>query len=451
MLASRRTCVTGNLIHETSQNPPWQPSYGVLDSLISMQYNHSGFSSPSRGADFGIISYDWSNAKDVWAQAKPMSCEELLVEQVELTKQAGGKRIFVYRNFVKALPWFQSVRDKLNDPSGTYDGFFLRFDTQRKPYHVPECAPENKSKCSQFYHDQLQTPQVPTNPDDKPDGKCNEYCDCGPIHPCGEYVFDHRNGTMLRRFIIDELLLGPTAVGHPAIDGVFVDDYWCSDLLCEASGNNSSECPCQDPVQGPTEMDKHACLDMGLSDEDIRDITLEWKQTMKEATEALLKHGAYTWSLMLHQENANASPFLLEASNCVRALREACSPTSIWQRYPILFGFTVNGTALTQLSQDLAFFLLARGPYAYAGWGVWGMTWPFNPEPRHGQLPPMPHGVPLPQEFYHDFGVPLNNMTCIEELPGVFAREWSRASVKLDCNQFSAEIRLMTREGGSQY
>ena len=31
----------------------------------------------------------------------------------------------MYRNLVKALPWFSSVREKLLDPA--YAGFFLRF------------------------------------------------------------------------------------------------------------------------------------------------------------------------------------------------------------------------------------------------------------------------------------------------------------------------------------
>jgi hypothetical protein len=250
---------------------------------------------------------------------------------------------------------------------------------------------------------------------------------------------------MLRRWIVEELILGPTAVGHPAVNGLFLDDYWCSDLLCEASRNHSPGCPCNDPLQGPTEIDKYAHVDMDLSNEDIRDITLEWNKTMMEVQEALLNHEAYTWSLMFRQENANASPFLLKASECVRALKEACSQTSIWQRLPIIFGFTVNGTVFTQLSQDLAFFLLVRGPFAYAGWGVWGMTWPFNSEPRHGQLPPMSHGVPLPREFYYDFGVP-ERPTCVEQLPGVFSREWTRASVELDCTTFSSKIIHKTKQ-----
>ena len=45
-----------------------------------MQCNSSGWSSVDRGAAFGIISYDWSNAKQQWANQQPMDCEERLQE-----------------------------------------------------------------------------------------------------------------------------------------------------------------------------------------------------------------------------------------------------------------------------------------------------------------------------------------------------------------------------------
>ena len=109
---------------------------------------------------------------------------------------------------------------------------------------------------------------------------------------------------------------------------------------------------------------------------------------MTAIEEAILHHHGYTWWLMDGQKNANAMPVLLKHSTCAQQLEEACSATSIWQRLPKLFGLTVNATSPLQLDQDMAFFLLARGPYAWLGWGEWGMTWPFNPEPAHGELPP---------------------------------------------------------------
>ena len=194
-------------------NPPWPPTYEMARSTLSMQCNSSGWSSVDRGAAFGIISYDWSNAKAQWAAARPMDCEERLQTQARATKAAskGQAHVFVYRNLVKALPWFSAVREKLDDPR--YAGWFLRFDPARKgQYHVPACAAENATKCSAFYHDQEQTPEVPTPAAPHPDGACGGgVCDCGG-QPCGEYLFDHRNGS-LRDWLVNELVLGPTAVG----------------------------------------------------------------------------------------------------------------------------------------------------------------------------------------------------------------------------------------------
>ena len=62
-------------------------------------------------------------------------------------------------------------------------------------------------------------------------------------------------------------------------------------------------------------MDKNFQNDTGLSDEDIRDITLAWNDTMGKVQEAILKYGGYTWSLMANQGNANASPMMISASN----------------------------------------------------------------------------------------------------------------------------------------
>ena len=108
----------------------------------------------------------------------------------------------------------------------------------------------------------------------------------------------------------------------------------------------------------------------------------------------------------------------------------------------MVFGFTItNSTVLSQLQQDLTYFLLVRGPYAYAGWGVWGMTWPFQPDPNnHGALPPTADDVPLPAEFDIDYGTPQE--VCYETGvgSGIFRRRLSKAIVELDCNTFDGKI-----------
>jgi hypothetical protein len=77
---------------------------------------------------WGYVDFDWSNNKQVWAKNKPMTCEEDLLTQVRLSSADSanaGQRFYVYRNSIKALSWFASVRELLVDPA--YSQWFLRF------------------------------------------------------------------------------------------------------------------------------------------------------------------------------------------------------------------------------------------------------------------------------------------------------------------------------------
>ena len=71
--------------------------------------------------------------------------------------------------------------------------------------------------------------------------------------------------------------------------------------------------------------------------------------------------------------------------------------------------------------QQLAAFLLIRGPHAFFGtaWGV-GLVHEWR------------------SEYDTDVGEPAGR--CAEVSPGVFARNWTRAAVMLDCNAFHARI-----------
>lgn len=106
--------LSSSLSYLPPTNPPWPPTYNTSMSTLTMQCNSSGWSSPLRGAQFGIVSYDWSNAKVQWAAAKPMDCEERLLKQAEMTAALNPhSHVFVYRNLVKALPWYTAVREKI--------------------------------------------------------------------------------------------------------------------------------------------------------------------------------------------------------------------------------------------------------------------------------------------------------------------------------------------------
>lgn len=220
-------CADSVLAFLPSQNPPWPATYNMSMSSITMACNRSGWYNTSIAAAFGITSFDWSNQKAEWAAAKPMDCEEKLVQQAERAHAANpATHVFSYRNLVKALPWFSTVRAKLEDPA--FDGFFLKFKPggafPNGSYHVPQCDNDyDPPLCTVFYHDQEQTPAVPSPANPDPDGKCVGRCDCGTI-PCGEYLFDHRNGSMLQEWLLSEVILGPNGLGSPAIDGFFIDE-----------------------------------------------------------------------------------------------------------------------------------------------------------------------------------------------------------------------------------
>lgn len=86
-----------------------------------------------------------------------MSSEELLLTQAaRLKAERPEVKVFVYRNIVKALPWFTTVREKINDPA--YAGFFLPLlpggSRPDGTYYVDPCDHNfNPPRCTTLYHD----------------------------------------------------------------------------------------------------------------------------------------------------------------------------------------------------------------------------------------------------------------------------------------------------------
>lgn len=138
---------------EQGRFPLWEPTWDMRSSTIIQPCNDSGFLDAALYSQFGIVSVDWSNAKQLWV-VPPMTCEEKLVEQAALLKAARpGVRVMGYRNIVKALPWFSTTRARLDDPATA--SWFLPFGAHNTtPYHVPQCDNNfNPPKCSTLYHD----------------------------------------------------------------------------------------------------------------------------------------------------------------------------------------------------------------------------------------------------------------------------------------------------------
>lgn len=405
--------------------PKWTPTYNMTLSTAHMPCNYSGMYDAREAARWGIADFDWSNAKLLWANDKPMNSEALLIQQAEAVKAANPHtRVFVYRNLVKALPWFGSVRAKLENPA--YSGWFLTFKPGSN-YSSPPCT---GALCSMLYHDQDQTPS--TSPD--ADGRCFEACDCGSL-PCGEYLWDHRNES-LRRWLLDEYLFGPSALGHSGIDGLFLDDGWVDTTQPNPWWGPPEGFCASGPFGGPTEVFPNCTHDMGLSQADVSAITAGWRTTAAQAYEKALSTGKWVWQLF---ETVGSPP--RDRGGCVRYFQEACAPNSTMQTAATFFGLSGPKTKpLPSVHQDVASFLLVRGPFSWLGYQWLGCV-------SCKRTPTDPSGLCDPTGRYErpgaldiDYGEPLG--LCAESSAGsaIFEREWSKARVSFDCGSWSGSI-----------
>lgn len=369
-----------------AQNPPWASTYNMSLSTIFMPCDANGVGPipfpPETAAQWGISDWDWSNGRSWYSKQTPMNCEETLLAQAEATLalNAASKQ-FVYRNAIKALPWFTAVREKLENPA--YWPWFLPY---KNCTHY-ECGP---NATQNLYHDFLQTPRG----------------DCGAGVECGEYLFDLRNDSA-RAWLRSEYILGPTGLGSPAIHGFYFDDGW-----------NSA---------GPTEEDPGAVEACGLSPQDVEDMIAAYKLSYEEKINVTIANGGFVFDKF----NSPSPPNITSAPLvCAPFLREYCGPQSPSQTGPMLLQFSRNNHThpwpLPFPDQDLATFLLVRGDFGWIGYGWAGC---FSPDTYT-----RPPGLDV------DYGTPLNFCAETAKGSGVFVRNYTKADVALDCNSFSPSI-----------
>lgn len=407
--------------------PTWEPTYEMSKSTMIMPCDYGGPTDPETTKGWALVDFDWSNWKGVgdadgWAKHKPMDCEELMVKQTEMVASASADtKVFVYRNMIKALPWFTSVRRKLTDPD--YAPWFLNFSAavqaNHSLAHVPVCdANYEPPLCSHLYHDQEQTPGYPTG-----DGNCAApACDVGAV-PVGEYLFDPRSanvsihGQSLIEWFVDEYFGGPAGLANPNILGFYIDDDW---------GNMNPS--------GPSEMEPHAMSDMGLSPSDLATIVKAYNWIAKTVYESIVQKGKFAWNLFLNNDpnciNCGDCPQpWVQRATCTSDLRAyGTNATSPMVTYALLYGFSpgscngVDTENLPEVVEDIANFLLIRGDNAFLGNGWTGCS----------------HGYEVPPLLHADYGAPLGRAQEITE--GVFRREFTKAAVQMDCNSYTPTI-----------
>ena len=139
----------------------------------------------------------------------------------------------------------------------------------------------------------------------------------------------------------------------------------------------------------------------------------------------LLRRGMFSWQQMWcatwqregtsHTCRSLPQPFV-DRANCATQLRTLCSARSPqYTGRSLMYQLTGNETEqLPEFEQDLANFLLVRGDYAWLGHGWRGCSKEYL----------------FPEALNKDYGQPMG--ICKETAKGVFTRQWTKASIKMD-------------------
>lgn len=394
-------------------------------STIIMPCNSTGFTDPQTTLGWGVVDFDWSNAKgtgtaDGWVKHSPMDDEEMLLQQVQMTAAATPETtVWIYRCSVYAYPWYTSVRALLDDPA--YAPWFIDFKKEG-PWFSPKCDNNfTPPKCSDHYHMQEQTPGYPEG-DDESDGDClAPGCDCGTV-PCGFYLWNHSStavvkGQTFQDWFVNDYMLNKVGMSE-LVSGFFWDDHW------PAPGDNFS-----DSRSGQIANDTGLDLDL----EDWGRITHSYHANMDILRNKTLNAGKFAWQLLWSggDETSVCSTQpdpIVQPKTCADTLRALCNETSPPQTRAMAYGLNVTDhdtSKFASLKEDLTNFLLIRGPFAWLGHGWHGCG----------------NDYPFPPEFNLDYGEPVDKV-CKEtgENSGIFTREWSNADVQMDCNKWDGSI-----------
>lgn len=399
--------------------PAFPPTYSMNASTIFMVCNETGWHNVSESARFGWAQYDWSNSKRVWVDHHPMDDQAMLDRQAAMVHAAAPHvRIGVYRSAIKALPWFDVVRAKLEDPE--YSGWFVHFadyatgtnhSTAGRRYNVNPC---DATKCSGLYHEQTQVPAWTDSKKHIVDGDCAHECDCGKL-PCGNYIFNHSNTSFAEWFVSDDgpIISNDTVLDHAntGIYGLYLDDaIYGTGFVSEAS--------------------TYFKVDAGISDDQGKALVVSFNQNMERLYDRIIEKGGFAWQ-MFWEPNSNGQA---NGPHCQAVLGNACkSGNPDFEKRPLLYevGMGKDGTDFDYGAAEQATvnFLLTRGPYAYIGYD-WNGCYGDGVNDRK-----LSNGYHRPPLWDEDFGTPQGSCFQTADGSGVFRRNWTNAVVTWDCNE----------------
>jgi hypothetical protein len=210
-----------------------------------------------------------------------------------------------------------------------------------------------------------------------------------------------------------------------------LDDYWDTHEPIYPSGNQPSWGYCTySLIGGPSEIQLHCVEDMGLTQSDVLQLKYEWNSFLSTIYSAMDAAGAFAFASFTIVGTPGPDSI---ASN-LATLCAAGNSSSLWS-VALFHQLTipsnccppppVRNTTLLQFSEDLAYFMLVRGPWAWIGY-----SWDFCA--AHHTMPP---------ELFLDYGDPVN--TCEQTTPGVFVRVFEHAVAAFDTNTYKGAVTML--------
>ena len=297
-----------------------------------------------------------------------------------------------------------------------YSDWFVKFKATG-PWYSDKCDANNRTLCSDLYHNQEQSPAYPHG-----DGDCEApTCDCGKV-PCGFYFFNHSsttivNGQTFGQWFKDTYIFDYQGTS-PLVSGMYLDDY----ITNTSFG---------DPWPNMTE-------DMGITPAVHEQLASDYKRNLAPVYAEFLSRGMFTWQQLWNGQpkpdefnGCCTKPLVLPGATCASSLRSLCTKDSPAQTRFMKYAFSPGGckgdpSNLTYPLQDITNFLLTRGPYALLGHGWLGCSRDYQ----------------VPDQLNWDFGEPTELCTETAKDSGIFSREWTKATVSMDCNSWTPTITM---------
>ena len=410
--------------------PPWPATYNLSQSSIVYQpwcvddgdpylctalINVSGWwaragnrdAGSFREAHWGLISLDDSTSTLLWQQPGDVlsaSAQEVMLANCEHVKANGwADRCFVYDNMVNSLSWYKTHREKMLD-NATWHWFNTMENSNAsqgltnltgQPYQetggvVPlwNLPPQSPDPALQWTWP-LEAARLPCFAR----GDCNTTARGGGFGLYWNYsvpgVSDWR--------LADDVAF--VLRGGDGVDGLFTDEM----------------------EMFPGDHGDVVLRTLGTTDGDARAQQAAGNALHQRLIDALVAQGKYLWQAFQagndvggNTNNNTIGGVAFDSAHCTAWMAQRCD--TAWVRARAI---TVQFDP-ANVNVSVASFLIARPAYAWLGYGA-------------GQYQPKWNDA-----FLWDVGEPVG--ACAQTAPGVFEREWTYGTARLDCNSYTASV-----------